>query len=48
MIVIGLILLLIGLFTTIRPLVWVGGVLIVIGLVLWIAAAPGPVYGHYY
>jgi hypothetical protein len=47
MIILGLILLVVGLFT-IRPLVWVGGALILIGLVLWLAAVPGPLAGHYY
>jgi hypothetical protein len=41
MILLGFILLVVGLFT-IRPLVWVGGALILIGLVLWLAAVPGP------
>jgi hypothetical protein len=43
----GLILLIIGFFV-LRPLVWVGAVLIIIGLVLWLAAVPGPLAGHYY
>jgi hypothetical protein len=47
MILLGLILLIVGLFVA-RPLVWVGGVLILVGLVLWAAAVPGPVSGHYY
>lgn len=47
MIILGIILLVIGFFT-IRPLVWIGGVLIIIGLVLWLTAIPGPVAGHYY
>lgn len=47
MIILGLILLIVGLLT-IRPLAYVGGVLILIGLILWLAAVPGPVYGHYY
>lgn len=47
MIILGLILVVIGFFT-IRPLVWVGAVLILIGLVLWISAAPGPVGARWY
>lgn len=47
MILLGLILLIVGLFT-IRPLVWIGGVLILIGLILWISATPGPVGAHWY
>lgn len=47
MIFLGLILLIIGFFF-LRPLVWVGAVLIIIGLVLWLAAVPGPLAGHYY
>lgn len=47
MIILGLILLVVGLFV-LRPLVWVGGVLILIGLVLWVVEAPGPFAGHYY
>jgi hypothetical protein len=46
-IVLGIILLVVGL-VWIRPLAWVGGVLIIIGLVLWLAAVPGPITGHYY
>jgi hypothetical protein len=47
MIILGLILLVVGFFT-IRPLVWVGAALILIGLILWLAAVPGPLAGHYY
>ena len=47
MILLGVLLLIIGLFFA-RPLVWVGGVFIVIGLVLWLAAVPGPVSSHWY
>lgn len=45
--ILGIILLVVGFFVF-RPLVWVGGLLILIGLILWIAAIPGPVSGHYY
>ena len=47
MLVLGIILLVVGLIG-LRPLAWVGGVLIIIGLILWVAAVPGPVSGHYY
>lgn len=47
MLIIGIILLILGYFLF-RPLVYVGACLILIGLVLWIAAVPGPVSGHYY
>lgn len=47
MLVLGVILLIVGLIW-IRPLAWIGGVLIIIGLILWLAAVPGPVGGHYY
>jgi hypothetical protein len=47
MIILGLILLVLGLFLF-RPLAWVGGVLLLIGLVLWLAAVPGPVGAHWY
>lgn len=46
LILLGLILLIVGYFLF-RPLVYVGGVLILIGVVLWLAAAPGPIYGYY-
>jgi len=47
MIILGLILLVIGFFT-VRPLVWIGAVLILIGLILMVTAVPGPLAGHYY
>jgi hypothetical protein len=47
MIILGLILLILGWFLF-RPLVYVGAALIIIGLVLWIAAVPGPFAGQYY
>lgn len=46
MIILGLILLVVGYFT-IRPLVAVGAVLLVIGLVLWLAHVASP-YGTYW
>lgn len=48
MILLGIILLIVGYFT-IRPLVYVGGVLILIGLIIWLAAVPvcGGTYGCY-
>lgn len=47
MIILGIILLIIGYFW-IRPLVWVGGALIILGLILYLAEATGPFAGHYY
>lgn len=47
MILLGIVLLIVGYFI-LRPLVYVGGVLILVGIVLYIAAVPGPLYGHYY
>lgn len=46
MIVLGLILLVVGWFT-IRPVAAVGAVLLVIGLVLWLAHVASP-YGAYW
>lgn len=46
MIILGLILLVIGWFTF-RPLVWVGGVLILLGLVLLLTHAGTGPYGYY-
>lgn len=47
MILLGIILLVVGFFTY-RPLAWAGGVLLLIGLVLLLAAVPGPVQAHWY
>ncbi|GAA3487295.1 MULTISPECIES: DUF6131 family protein [Streptomyces] len=51
MIVLGLILLLIGVFASISILTTVGGVLIVVGAILWILGATGHALGgrkHYF
>lgn len=48
MVIIGLIVLVIGLVIGSRIALVVGGVLMLIGLVLWLAAVPGPVGGYYY
>ena len=47
MIVLGLILLVVGLFVW-RPLVWVGFAVILIGIILLATSVPGPVGGHYW
>jgi hypothetical protein len=48
MIILGVILLIVGIFVA-RNIMWpVGGVLILIGLILWLVAIPGPLNGQYY
>lgn len=46
MIILGIILLVVGWFTW-RPLVWIGGLLVLIGVVLLLAHAGPGSYGYY-
>jgi hypothetical protein len=46
-IVLGIILGILGYFLF-RPLMWIGVALIIVGIILWAAAVPGPFAGQYY
>jgi hypothetical protein len=48
MILLAIVLFIVGIFAA-RQILWpVAGVLFVLGVVLWIVAAPGPIGGYYY
>lgn len=47
MIILGIILLVLGLFLW-RPLAYAGGLLLILGVVLYLVDVAGPVGGHWY